>query len=167
MLVFLFSSIFDREMEGTQTIKIYSDNEFKKCLVCKCEPVNITFVPCKHQVLCSGCVIQKGKFFTHCPLCGRFVEGNFRSNCLQDNRVLLIKHVLEPKCIICEDAVATLTFRPCKHRLLCVGCYATRQFSLLFCIQCRKPIDKADNCDYTKDPQEQAFFNNENYSVYV
>lgn len=152
-------------MEGSQTIKIYSEDCVKKCLMCKNEPVNISFLPCKHESLCSGCVLQKGKLFTYCPVCGRYIEGTFRNQ--KDNGVILVQHVSDVKCIICEEASATLKFRPCNHQLLCVGCYATRQFAMLFCIKCRKPIVKADNSDSTTDPQEKAFFSNENCSFHV
>lgn len=43
-----------------------------KCSICWVEEVQITFVPCGHQVCCLGC----GKAFTgrKCPICQTIVD---------------------------------------------------------------------------------------------
>ncbi|XP_058104237.1 MND1-interacting protein 1 [Magnolia sinica] len=50
-------------------------NHGRECLLCKKDEVSIVFLPCAHQVLCSGCNEEHKKAAkTSCPCCGIQIE---------------------------------------------------------------------------------------------
>lgn len=61
--------------------KVIFDSE-ESCIVCCDEPPSLIFIPCKHKVVCRGCVeLQHGHKFVKCPMCStviQFVYADFR-----------------------------------------------------------------------------------------
>jgi|SRR3978361_362705 len=145
-----------------------TDDEVVRCLICK-EPVNVTFRPCQHTVLCTRCFVRKRVCIRHCPYCGKEVKGGCKIDHRQsvqdsDCRFALEFNQGEVKwCIVCDQSLATITFRPCNHDVVCELCYKEKRLSFACCPTCGEDVQRADNTGFTDDDRFQVFFSNKNY----
>lgn len=144
-----------------------TDDDVLRCLICK-EPANTTFRPCKHVLLCTRCFVRKRVCFKHCPYCGKDIEGGtmieYRPVTNIDWEFALKFNEGDVKwCIVCEESIPTITFRPCEHRVICELCYKAKRLSFACCPTCGEAVQRADNVDFTDDDRLQVFFSNKNY----
>ena len=56
-------------IEGGRMLPVVGEQAQGKCLVCGLEDATVAIGGCGHNILCQGCVDNRGVHFHHCPAC--------------------------------------------------------------------------------------------------
>lgn len=57
------------KIDGGRRLPVLSEQHQGKCLVCGQDDATVAVGACGHNVLCQGCVDNRGIYFHHCPAC--------------------------------------------------------------------------------------------------